>query len=246
MSNAFTGLHSSLFGKFYPLLRSEEAGGWIRDKSAPIISTPVEQANMELAINWQSPFESSSVEAGFPALAQMAQAGMFQGIIKAVGEKTGLDTAGAENTAKQMIGRSGVTKLNSTQVFSGMQPVKLQMTVIFKAFKDPYTEVELPIKTLQMWATPKKLAQDGVAVTALKDWQGMQSLMPSEVPQIIGVEYKNRSFLPFVIESITDPLDSPSNENGDRISAVIQMTICSLTALDQHDWARTYKNRVAI
>jgi hypothetical protein len=99
---------------------------------------------------------------------------------------------------------------------------------------------------LQMWALPQKLAPDGVLASAAKDWQGIQSLMPSLVPKVIGIEYKNRTFLPFVIESISDPLDAPSDEFGNRVSAVIQMTICSLTALDRNDWAGTYKRQVTL
>jgi hypothetical protein len=246
MSNSFTGLHPTLLAKFYPLTRSDDMGGWIVDKSANSVHAAIGQASMELAVNWQSPFEGSGVESSFPGLAQMAQAGMFQGIIKAVGDKAGLDTQTAENSAKQLVGRSGVTKLNSTQVFSGMQPARLQMTALFKAFRDAKTEVEDPIKTLQMWTLPQKLAPDGVLASAAKDWQGIQSLMPSLVPKVIGIEYKNRTFLPFVIESISDPLDAPSDELGNRVSAVIQMTICSLTALDRDDWAGTYKRQIAL
>lgn len=246
MSNSFTGLHPTLIAKIYPLTRSDDLGGWVSDKLATPVLAAVSQASLELAINWQSPFEGAGVESSFPGLAQMAQAGMFQGIIKAVGDKAGLDTQAAENAAKQMIGRTGVTKLNSTQVFSGMQPVKIQLTALFKAFRDPKSEVEDPIKTLQMWATPQKLAPDGVLATAANDWQGIQSLMPSLVPKVVGIEYKNRTFLPFVIESISDPLDAPSDEFGNRVSAVIQMTICSLTALDRDDWAGTYKQRITL
>jgi hypothetical protein len=246
MSNSFTGLHPTLIARFYPMTRSEDAGGWIEDRSSgrnSNVFAPLSQAVLELAVNWQSPFEGAGIESSFPGLAQMAQAGMFQGIIKAVGDKWGADTSGAETSAMQLVGRTGVTKLNSTQVFSGMQPAKLQLTAMFKAFRDPKTEVEDPIKMLQMWALPQKLAPDGVLASAVGDWQGMQSLMPSLVPKIIGIEYKNRVFYPFVIESISDPLDSPTDEFGNRIHASLQMSICSLTAYDRDDWAATYKTR---
>lgn len=247
MTDSFTGISKVLLARFYPLTRSDDLGGWIEDKSAgkdASVVAPLTQGSLELAVNWQSPFEGSGIESSFPGLAQMAQAGMFQGIIKAVGEKWGKDTSGAENAAKQMVGRTGVTKLNSTQVFSGLQPAKLQISVLFKAFSDPKTEVEDPIKMLQMWALPQKLASDGVLASAIGDWQGAQSLMPSLVPKIIGIEYKNRVFQPFVIESISDPLDAPTDEFGNRISAEVQLSICSLTAYDRDDWAATYKTRV--
>lgn len=229
------------------MVRSEDAGGWIEDFSQdrePSVYAPLTQANIELSVNWQSPFEGAGIESSFPGLAQMSQSGMFQGIEKAIGAKTGFDMTKIQESTQQLIGRSGVTKLNSTQVFSGMQPAKLQLTAYFRAMYDSYSEVEEQIRRLQMWAVPQKLAPDGVIATAVNDWQGLQSLMPSLVPKIIGVDYKNRSFFPFVIESISDPLDTPSDEDGNRISAVIQMTICSLTALDRTDWGATYKHRI--
>lgn len=249
MRTSFTGLHDTLIARFYPMVRSEDAGGWIEDVSPnrdPSVNAPLQQASMELSVNWQSPFEGAGIESTFPGLAQMSQAGMFQGIEKAIGAKSGFDTTKAQEATKQLIGRSGVTKLNSTQVFSGMQPAKLQVTAFFRAMNNSYSEVEDEIRRLQMWAVPQKLAADGVIASSVSDWQGLQSLMPSLVPKVIGIDYKNRSFFPFVIESISDPLDAPSDENGNRVSALIQMTICSLTAYDRADWGATYKQRIAL
>ena len=242
-NTSFTGLNPHLLARFYPLKRSGDGAAWERDTSVAEISAPLTQASMELAMNWQSPFEGAGVESRFPAIAQMAQAGAFAPLLKAIGEKIEAAkgvTDGLSETAKQMVGRSGVTKLNSTQVFSGMPPVKIQVTAYFAAYRDPAAEVEKPIRTLQEWALPQELAPDGPGAEFIKSGFDLLSLMPSKVPLCIGMVYKGRDFKPMVIESISDPLDAPIDSNGRRISAAVQITLCSLTALDRNDWGKTY------
>jgi hypothetical protein len=216
---------------------------WTRDNSETPFKAPLTQASLDIAPTWQSPFEGAGVESKFPDLAQMAQAGLFSGVLLALGAKF----KGAKNTtdklnetARQLVGRSGVTKLNSTQVFSGMPPIKIQITAFLRAFKDPIEEVENPLKTLQGWALPSYLAKDGVLAEFFNSDADPLSLMPSVVPTVVGFTYKNRIFQPMVIESVSDPLDAPIDARGNRISAVVQVTLCSLTALDQSDWNATY------
>ena len=243
-NQSFTGLNPLLLGRFYILKRDENAN-WVADPSEPEITAPLTQAGMELSMNWQSPFEGAGVESQFPALAQMAQAGMFRPVLAALGGKLeeGIVKRKLDAWAKasdQLVGRSGVTKLNSTQVFSGMPPVKIQVTALFKAYRDPKSEVEMPIRTLQQWALPLELAKDGVMAEFISDADPL-TLMPSKVPRCIGFIYKNRIFSPMVIESISDPLDAPIDRKGNRIHATLQMTLCSLTALDKNDWRDTYQ-----
>jgi hypothetical protein len=200
---------------------------------------------LDIAPNWQSPFEGSGVESRFPALAQMAQAGMFSGVLQAIGSTLKFAegaTGSLDEKAKLLVGRSGVTKLNSTQVFSGMQPIKIQMTAFLRAFKDPWKEVEAPLKQLQEWQLPKRLAKDGVLAEFIKSGADPLTLMPSEVPTIVGFAYKNRIFQPMVIESVSDPLDAPIDKSGNRISVSVQITLCTLTALDRNDWNATYES----
>lgn len=185
------------------------------------------------------------MESRFPALAQMAQAGMFSGVLQALGSAAKFaegTTEKLDETAKKLVGRSGVTKLNSTQVFSGMPPIKIQITAFLRAFKNPWKEVESPLQELQKMVLPKHLAKDGVLAEFIKSGADLLTLMPSEVPSIVGFTYKTRIFQPMVIESVSDPLDAPIDSRGQRISASIQITLCSLTALDRADWVKTYKN----
>ena len=61
----------------------------------------------------------------------------------------------------QFEGRTGITKLNSTQVFNGMPPVKIQVTALFRAWRDSMKEVEAPFNKLMEWALPIELSKDG-------------------------------------------------------------------------------------
>lgn len=250
--DSFTGLSPHLIASVYPMVRVGDGAVWARDNSKEPFEAPLTQATLEMTVNWQSPFEGSGVESSFPALAQMSQSGMFRDVLQALGGRIQPENERAkdfvdsvEKSARQLVGRSGVTKLNSTQVFSGMPPIKIQITAFLRAFKDPVSEVEKPLKTLQQWALPRYLAPDGVVANIIKDGASLLTLMPSEVPTIVGFNYKNRIFQPMVIESVSDPLDAPINKSGNRISAAVQITLCSLTALDRGDWAQTYKRELA-
>ncbi len=251
---SFTKLNKNLLAEFYAMKRSADGRAWEVDSQALGVTCAPTQASMELAMTWQSPFEGAGVESKFPELAQMAQAGMFSPLLQAIGGK--LEAGKDEQEAKQirdrwnswaansnrLVGKTGVTKLNSTQVFSGMPPVKVQMSVLFKAYKDPLSEVEEPLRRLQEWALPQYLAPDGVLSELIKKTD-VVSLMPSDVPRCIGLTYKGRLFRPMVIENITDPLDAPIDKWGRRISALVQLTLCSLTAWDRNDWNNTYQWR---
>lgn len=242
-NTSFTGLNPLLLGQFYVMKRDENAN-WVSDGCEREITAPLTQCHMEIAPNWQSAFENAGIESKFPALAQMLQSGMFGGALVALGEKmkdSKLKEAlhDAQKAAEQMVGRTGITKLNSTQVFSGMAPIKIQVTAFFKAHSNPILEVERPIMRLQQWVLPQYLAPDGGFVELLKTGDPL-SLMPSLVPKVLGFRYKNRVFQPMVIENISDPLDAPIDRDGNRIHATLQMTLCSLTALDRNDWRGTY------
>ena len=245
---SFTGLNAHLLASFFPLKRTSDGKGWEVDQSADSVTAPLTQSSMDLSMTWQSPFEGAGVESRFPALAQMAQAGAFAPILQALGQRVGEEGSAARTKleawareSNALVGRSGVTKLNSTQVFSGMPPVKIQVTAFFRAYRDPQAEVEDPIRRLQEWALPQELAPDSPLAEFIKPDSDMLSLMPSKVPLCIGFTYKGRTFKPMVVESMTDPLDAPIDSQGRRISASVQITLCSLTALDRRDWGETYK-----
>lgn len=242
--DSFTGLNKNLIGVVYPLKRIGDRSVWARDDQETAFEAPLTQATMDLGANWASPFEGAGVEAKFGALAQMAQAGMLSGVMHAIGDKLKFAEGMTNNLAKKaevLVGRTGQTVLNSHQVYSGSPPTKIQITAFLRAYKDPWKEVEEPIKRLQEWIVPRYLAPDGVMAEFIKSDADILSLMPSETPTVLGFSYHGRIFSPMVCESCSDPLDAPIDKNGHRISASIQITLCSLTAWDKQGWKNTYK-----
>lgn len=249
-SDSFTGLNKHLIGVVYPMKRQgDDFSLWVRDNSQLPFEAPVTQASLEMAANWSSPFEGAGVEAKWSGLAQMAQAGMLKDVLHAIGgnippenERTKEFVAGIEESAKKLVGRTGQTLLNSYQVYSGSPPVKIQLTCFLRAFKSPTLEVEEQLKRLQSWVVPRKLAKDGVITNIIKNGASLLSLMPSETPTIVGLNFKNRLWNPLVIESCSDPIgvDAPISSYGNRVSAVVNLTLCSLTAFDKASWADTY------
>jgi hypothetical protein len=218
----------------------------------------VDDANLEATFDWRSPFENSGSDSLSPSLSAMLQSGTIQPIIETVRgmlsseerEKFDKATPGSfadKTTAavEHARGRTGITKLNSTQVFTGMAPIKLNVTIMLRAWRDPQTEVEEAINLLMDWALPRYLAPEGTLLTAALDWAGsenrtakslVEAALPSEVPALLAVRYKQRVFAPLVIESIGLPLNSPSDKLGRFVQMQIPVTFATLTAWDGQGW----------
>ena len=262
LQSEWMGLSQHLLATLYPVNYdgSPDSSGGL-EVVAPLIG----DASLDVTLNWQSPFEAYGADQKAPALTAMLQSGAIQPVINAVrdaamgvadwsgivpdsAKKTmtsGFDKA--SETSKELQGRTGITKLNSTQIFSGMQPIKIPITAVFRAYRNPKTEVMNPVLQLLKWALPKELAEDSSLVGVIKQVTGdgktdimgyLEKLLPSKAPQLIGFKYKTWSISPMVIESIGIPLLSPVDSNGDYTEISVTMTICTLTALDKGDVAK--------
>jgi hypothetical protein len=205
------------------------------------VKAPLSEANLDVTLNWQSPFEQAGAESKAPTLFAMVQSGALQPVADVLGGALGQTVASAlnlESTIQSLEGKTGVTKLNSTQVFNGMPPVKIQITAVFRAWKDPQKEVEDPVNQLMTWALPVKLEGDSTALSRLaKDTSSpVDALLPSQSPTMIAMEYKGRLFSPLVIEQIGNPLSSPIDVSGRYVELSIPMSLATLTAIDRADW----------
>ncbi|WP_204368978.1 hypothetical protein [Methylocucumis oryzae] len=246
----------------------DKNGDMVQDKdgnpASPIVEAPLTESNLDASFNWQSAFESMSPESKAPMLFAMLQSGAIQPVIDALsaskvgsavggllGSNAGQTSGNAVTSAqqqsgdflKQFEGRTGITKLNSTQIFSGMPPVKIQLTLLFRAWQDPVSEVEDPLDQLLSWAFPQRLANDSLIANLIKAAQGeanpIEALLPSQSPKLIAFVYKNRKYAPMVIEQIGIPLSSPIDSNGNFVELLLPVTLGSLTAWDKDDWANT-------
>jgi hypothetical protein len=244
LSSDWTGLSRHLLAVFFPVQKAGEGpdARWERVPDSMEVQAPITDGQIEQTQNWNSPFEQTGVDAKLSSFSAMLQTGGFAAILNALGQNFDKESAGSKLIGQlngeiaKFAGLSGVTKLNSTQVFTGSPPLKLAFNVHFRALFDANSEVQAPINMLTSWALPKKLAPDGVVSNVLRDGAGIRTVYASQAPQIIGMVYANQLFKPMVIESVSRPLTAPLDRDGRYISASLQMTIASLTALDRDDW----------
>lgn len=244
LGSKWDGLSPHLLASFFMVENKD--GAWSRSQSdLATVVAPLTEASLEMALNWQSPFEAAGPETKAPALMAMLSSGALQPVVEAVLGGKDSTPGGAQQKSNEFLqqfeGRTGITRLNSTQVFAGMPPIKIQVNALFRAWDDPAREVETPVEKLIQWALPASLSKDGSVLargvqTAKGDMSYIEALMPSLSPVRIGMTYKGRTYSPMVIESIGKPLDAPVDRNGRHVELVIPMTLCSLTALDREMW----------
>jgi len=244
--NAWGNLSDHLLAHFYVCDKTGKA-----NVAEGEIVAPLNEANLEASFNWQSPFEAMGPESKAPALMAMIQSGQLATVINqlqaagaanipVIGSTLNSAAQKSKETAKALEGRTGVTKLNSRQVFTGMPPVKITLTIYFRAIQDAYTEVVQPYEKLIRWAFPQYLAQDG-AVSQLitqgnsENGRILTALFPSKSPVMVGMTYAKNRFAPMVIESMSHPVDGPIDRNGYPIFRNVQLNLGTLTALDRND-----------
>jgi hypothetical protein len=244
LTSQWRGLNPLLLAKFHEVEKHPEDGTVSPVAEGVQVWAPIAgEAAIEFTLNWQSPFENTGPENKAPALAAMVQSGYLQPIINQIlgfgntDQQTAAQQSAINQKLREFEGRTGITRLNSTQIFSGMPPVKFPLTLLFRAFKDAYAEVEAPIAQLMDWALPQELSRDGLVVASLKAAAGQGNslvdvLMPSRAPKLVAMEYKGRTWGPLVIESIAEPITSPITGEGFYAHVQLPITLCSLTAMD--------------
>lgn len=243
--------------------------------SEAFVNAPITEASIDFTYNWQSPFENTGPESKAPALMAMLQSGQFASVINALQTvlpdaflQAGggmLDEAAnkARSVASSLEGRTGITRLNSRQVFSGMPPIKISLTLHLRALKDPEREIYALYQRLLRWSLPQQLAADGTlssiirqggslgseaassgTVQALKQSGDatVKALFPSLAPMMVGMTYGGQVFKPMVIETISNPLDGPRYRDGKYTYLPVQITLSTLTALDRSDVAKMFLN----
>lgn len=148
---------------------------------------------------------------------QLSQA--FEGsLIDTIIEKTGQKIVSLE-------GKSNLTKVNSTMVYVSTEPIRLQLTLFFRAWENAKLEVEKPLKQLQQWALPVKLGE-----SLLTD-----GLFPSTAPPFIAITHAGNTYLPLLIESMSTPLVTERDSHMNRLAATVTLSLVSRTAWDANN-----------
>ncbi|NWA11944.1 hypothetical protein [Pseudomonas gingeri] len=215
----------------------------------------MEDGSLEATFNWQSPFENMGPETKAPALTAMIQSGSLVPVLNALqavnpdpsGKIGGLLDAGADKlkaAVHELEGRTGMTKLNSRQVFSGMPPVRINFSMMFRATTDAAKEVEAPLQRLMEWVFPQQLAEEGILSEVLQTTTSVDSfikaLFPSLTPKLLAFTYAGRTASPMVVESISYPLSGPKDSMGNFTNLTVQISLATLTALDRPDIKRFF------
>ena len=247
-----SGLNKHLIAKIYPVQQKENSEEYFYSEADLMVAAPLTDGNLDLTLNWQSAFENTGTDSKLPAISQLLQSGQASVMLNLIAglfpsdpdSKIGKVNAALKETAKQaevLKGRTGITKLNSLQVFTGLPPIKIPITMYFRAWADPMKEVESPINQLFAWALPQDLANSSVLAGALeKILEGkvpyLNTVFPSSIPRFVALEYGGRTYKPLVIESIGHPLVLPRSKDGAMLSASVQLTLATLTAWGKDDY----------
>lgn len=262
LGSKWAGLSRHLLATIYPV---DNAG--VKAANAVEVVAPASDVQIESTANWQSTFEQSGPETRLPAVMSMLQSGAAFDIIQSLfGAPADQQTRNnntpsgniqaflrdvrrqGEEFIRSFEGRTGITKLNSTQIFTGSPPIKITMTLRFRAYDDPASEVQAPCDQLWQWHLAQELAATGGFVQALADVVGgrnttaqgfFNTLLPSRAPQMVALSYGGALFAPMVIESVGHPLSVPRTSEGEPLQATIQVTLATLTSLDANDWRRS-------
>lgn len=238
LSSEWGGLSPHLIATLYEV----DIDGKRVDENVTVKAPLVGSATLSMQLNWQSPFESSGAESKAPMLMAMLQSGTLIPFIDAMPMLDSKLKADAKTMLKDLSGRNGLTRLNSTQTFSGMPPLDYPITLFFRAWKDPAIEVMKPFNQLIAWALPQKLAGQSTLLSRAADYVSgkekdlVNVLLPSKNPVMLAINYAGITIKPVVIESISYETLSPKDENGDFVSLEVQVKINSLTAIDKDDW----------
>lgn len=235
---------SSNWGSVHPDLIAEFVQVDVGGKPTGVaFKALVKDGNVEQSFEWVSPFENMTAENDRMSLMGMAQAGGIENMAQLLGTATnsdsnpnGLAAMGVDKLkalSDSVAGRSSITQANSTQVYSGHAPLKIDMTLVFRAWQDPQSEVAAPFTALQQMAYPAQMARSVVDVVA-EQGASLAVLFPSEAPKLVNLTYKGESYPPLVIESIGKPLDAPYSPMGD-IWLEVPVSLHSWQSLDFRD-----------
>lgn len=209
-----------------------------------------ENAEFSLENQYSTPFENSNPEGRMPNLMGMIQSGQ---IVMQAGEFLNVSSPEVENPNEaktpqakeglldnlvgqlsELQGRSSFTKLNSEQIYTSSNSVRINATLILSAWRNAKVEVENALQALQEWTAPVTLSENGLLVNIAGE-KSLKGLFPSVIPVSVNLDYGGKSYLDLVIESLSAPITAPMNANGDRITVKVQINFLSRRAWDRKD-----------
>ena len=179
---------------------------WIQQGSTLVCGVIGEGSTTDLQSNWDSPFEQDNPGSFF--------------------EKTG-------GLLQNLSGQTSKTTLNSAQVWNGNRPLTITLTLLLYALSNPRTEVEDAISALKEFASPEVNANSPITLDTNGSAGGITAnvgRIPGTVALSIG---RNFIYPKMIIESISEPLDTVRDKQGNRIRAAISLTMQTDVMINQ-------------
>ena len=93
---------------------------------------------------------------------------------------------------------------------------------------------------LESWTVPKYLSDQSVLTDVIE--QGSAGLFSGIIPPYISLTTHGKTYLPFIIESVSAPIVTPIDEHGNRLNLAVNLSMVSRTAWDAEDVRKLYGN----
>nr|WP_252322628.1 hypothetical protein [Acinetobacter beijerinckii] len=220
------------------------------DTSQPTIRAFLTDGDISFESQWQTPFENSNPELKMPMMMAALQTGQALASGGAAGTaiRNNFGDATADliskgfqplaEFAKGVEGKTNLNKVNTTQVFLSTASVHLNLSVFFIALKDARAEVENKLMYLQSWSLPTKLSQGTVLTDLISE--GGDGLFSGLIPPYITVTTHGKTYIPFILQSVSAPIVTPIDKDGNRLSLTVNLSLISRTAWDAQDVRNLY------
>lgn len=174
--------------------------------------------------NWESSLEANGIESNFSISSALLQTGEM--------EKLWTDKP-------EFSGRTLVNIAQSTQVWRGVEPLSISLTLEFVAFRNAYLEVEAPIQMLYLMQAPnlrkgvaKTIAGKAKDLTTGANKEDIKNAM-GEVPRALNLSITSKRFNAiYVLESISEDEDEVKRDRfGNRIRQQVNLSFKSKRAI---------------
>jgi len=194
-----------------------------KDLKDVVVVGKIVSDNVELNANWESTLEGSNAESGFSFTTALAQSGLLESFTK----------------SNVLIGRTLTNKTEAIQVFKGIEPQTINLTLEFVAKRDSFLEVEAPLMALLKMASPQ--LTNGASVYAinktiemLKGEQEDITKLAGEIPFDIVVNLGNKRYnaSKYIITNVSSDRDELKlDKKGNNIYRQVNVTLKSKQAL---------------
>jgi hypothetical protein len=186
--------------------------------------------NFQQGVMWENTLEGSDADKRVPVLSSLLQSGLLENY----------------TNTNAFIGKTSVNVLETLQIFRGVEPQELSLTLEFVAFDNAYLEVEAPLLALLKMCLPQltngftksaideitKLIKNGGDINGLNQYLG-------ETPFEIVLDYNNKRFSSdnsFVITNISSDRDKIQvDKYGNTIRREVSLSLKSKKLIQRED-----------